>query len=151
MVNVFKAFFKDQSVYKELTKISSPLKPIASAYDKLDDHVRELTNLLCSCKFTFNVVVTEVVVMMMMMLKALVMMVVMMVMVVVVIEVVMMTVTYVGTGDDGDDGDDGGDDGDDGGDDDGGDCGDIREFIRQLLKGKLYFEFLQSRRTLVKI
>jgi hypothetical protein len=86
------------------------------------------------------VVVTEVVVMMMM-LKALVMMVVMMVMVVVVIEVVMMTVTYVGTGDDGDDG----------GDDDDGDCGDIREFIRQLLKGKLYFESLQSRRTLVKI
>ena len=139
MVNVFKALFKDQSVYKELTKISSPLKPIASAYDKLDDHVREVTNLLCSCKFTFNVVVTEVVVMMM--LKALVMMVVMMVMVVVVIEVVMMTVTYVGTGDDGNDG----------GDDDGGDCGDIREFIRQLFKGKLYFEFLQSRRTLVKI
>ena len=52
LVNVFKAFFKDQSVYKELTKISSPLKPIASAYDKLDYHVREVTNLLCSCKFT---------------------------------------------------------------------------------------------------
>ncbi|CAB4004331.1 Collagen alpha-3(VI) chain, partial [Paramuricea clavata] len=48
LVNVFKAFFKDQSVYKELTKISSPLKPIASAYDKLDEHVREVTNLLCS-------------------------------------------------------------------------------------------------------
>ena len=42
---------KHQNVYKELEKISTPLKPIVSPYDELDDRVRKVADLLCSCMF----------------------------------------------------------------------------------------------------
>jgi hypothetical protein len=50
LINPIKEFLTDQSVYRELEKISSPLKPIEVAYDKLDGRVRTVADLLCSCK-----------------------------------------------------------------------------------------------------
>ena len=95
LVNSFKDFWAGNSVYNELAMISSPLKPIPSEYGSLNDHVQEVAKLLCSCKFTFkvvllvvNVVVVVAAVVMMIIMVILVMMV--MMMIVVVILVVMM-------------------------------------------------------------
>ena len=55
MLYGLKTFFDPNSALEELAKISSPNKPIESKYFDLHDHVREVADLLCSCKFTLVV------------------------------------------------------------------------------------------------
>ena len=69
-----KSFFDPNTTHEELSKISSPLKPIESEYFDLDEHVREVTDLLCSCKFTFVLVIILMLTILMMILMVMMMM-----------------------------------------------------------------------------